>query len=208
MSERALFFNLAGERLRSRALWCSIILISSIVLPYEVVDGSPQWVFGIIRELPVAAVIAAFAPALAGVAILVARGLCKRVTSLAIAILTTLATAAVVIKVGADAAAWDVLRLPTSFAERPTPAILGLSLAGAGANLTFKEHARRDARVLLVAAFVLIAGYYAWPARGEAPLTTVVRALAQIGELPNVRFQIGLAMVAFFALFPLIEVCI
>ncbi len=208
MSERALFFDLASERLRSRARWGAVILILSIVLPYEVVDGAPQWIFGIVRELPVAAVVAAFAPVLAGVAILVARTLCKRATSLALAILSILATAAVVIKIGADAAAWDVLRLPTSFAERPTPAIVGLSLAGAGANLTFKEHARKDARVLLIAAFVLIAGYYAWPARGEAPLTTVVRALVQIGELPNVRLQIGLATVAFFALFPLIAVCI
>lgn len=208
MSERALFFNLAAERLRSRARWGAIILVLSLVLPYEVVDGSPQWIFGILRELPVAAVIAAFAPVLAGTGILVARALCTRATSLAIAIVAILATAAVVIKIGADAAAWDVLRLPTSFAERPTPAIVGLSLAGAGANLTFKAHARRDARVLLIAAFLVIAGYYAWPARGEAPLTTVVRALAQIGELPSVRFQIGLAMVAFFALFPLIAVSI
>jgi len=208
MSERALFFDLATARLRSRARWGSLILILSIVLPYEVVDGSPQWVFGILGELPVAAVVAAFAPVLVGVAILAARALCKRATSLAIAILATLATAAVIIKIGADAAAWDVLRLPTSFAERPTPAIIGLSFAGAGANLTFKAHARKEARGLLIAAFVVIAAYYAWPARGEAPLTTVVRALAQIGELPSVRFQIGLAMVAFFALFPLIAVLV
>lgn len=206
MDERALFFELSSERLRTRAQWAAVILILSIAIPYEVVDGQPQWIFGILRELPPAAVIAALSPALAGLAILVLRRVCARATALAVGILGVLVSAAVMIKLGADAAAWDVLRLPTSFAERPTSAIVALSLAGAGANLTFKEHARKDARVLLVASLVVVSVYYAWPARGEAPLTTVLRALSQLGQLPSVRLQIGLVTVAFFALFPLLAV--
>lgn len=200
-----LFFNLASARLRGRALWGAIVLGLAILLPYEVVDGAPQWIFGILAELPAAAVIAAFAPTLAAIAILVARARCLRETSLAIAILAILASAAAIVKIGADAAAWDVLRLPTSFAERPTPAVIGLALAAAGANLMFKPHARRIARGLLAASLLAIVVYYGWPARGESPLMTVFRALAQIGDLP-VRFQIGLLMVAGFALFPLLAV--
>jgi hypothetical protein len=202
-----LFFSLASARLRGRALWGSIILCLAVLLPYEVVDGGPQWIFGILAELPPAAVVAAFAPTMAGIAILIARARCKRPTSLAIAILAILAAAAAIVRVGADAAAWDVLRLPTSFAERPTPAVIGLALAAAGANLSFKRHAKHVSQVLLGAALVFIVAYYAWPARGESPLMTVVRALMQIGDLP-VRFQIGLLMVAGFALFPLIAVLV
>lgn len=200
-----LFYGLARERLRSRARWCAIVLLLAVVLPYEVVDGAPQWIFGLLAELPPAAVIAAFAPTLAGAAILIARAVCKQAASLAVAILAILATGAALVKIGADAAAWDVLRLPTSFAERPTPAVLGLALAAAGANLSFKAHARRASRALLGAAVLAIAAYYLWPARGESPLMTVLRALGQIADLP-VRFQIGLLMVAGFALFPLIAV--
>lgn len=206
-SAAGLFFNLASERLRSRARWCAIVLGLAVLLPYEVVDGAPQWIFGILAELPVAAVVAAFAPTLAGIAILVARARCRRATSLAIATLTSLAVAAAVVKIGADAAAWDVLRLPTSFAERPTPAVIALALAAAGANLSFKRHARLVSRALLGAALVAILVYYAWPARGESPLATVFRALAQIGDLPF-RFAVGLIVVVGFALFPLIAVLV
>ena len=202
-----LFFNLASARLRGRTLWGAIVLGLALLLPYEVVGGAPQWIFGILAELPAAAVIAALAPTLAGIAILIARARCRRPTSLAIAVLAILAGAAAIVRIGADAAAWDVLRLPTSFAERPTPAVIGLGLAAAGANLMFKRHARGVARGVLGAALCAIIVYYAWPARGESPLMTVFRALAQISDLP-VRFQIGLLMVAGFALFPLIAVLI
>ncbi len=206
MSEASLFFDLSAHRLRSRARWAGIILALSIVLPYETVDGTAQWIFQILAELPLAAVVAAFAPTLAGVAILAAGVACKRATSLAIAVLVSLATAALTIKIGADAAAWDVLRLPTSFSERPTSALIALAAAGAAANLTFKPHARRIAKHLFVVAGLALAYFYLWPARGEAPLATVARALAQVGDLPNVRYQIGLLMVVGFVLFPLLAV--
>lgn len=205
MSEAVLFHALSAQRLRARARWAGIVLALAIVVPFEVVDGTPLWTWQILSELPLAAIVAALSPTLAGAAILVARARTRRPTSLAIAALASLATAAATVKIGADASAWDVLRLPSSFAERPAPALLGLALAGAGANLTFKAHARRVARALLGAAVVAIVVWYAWPARGEAPLASVARALAQIGDLPF-RFQIGLLVVVGFALFPLLVV--
>ncbi|MGZ3475700.1 MAG: hypothetical protein ACXWUG_16610 [Polyangiales bacterium] len=206
MSEELLFFNLSAERLRARARWAGIVLCSTILLPYEVFDGTPQWTWRILPELPLAAVIATLAPTLAGAAILILGSTTKRATSLAVSVLATLAAAAATIKIGADAAAWDVLKLPSSFTERPTSAVLAMALAGAAANLTFKTHARKAARYLYAAACASVLWYYLFPTRGEAPLVTVVRALSQIGELPNVRYQVGLITVALFALWPLIAV--
>jgi hypothetical protein len=206
MSEELLFYNLSAERLRGRARWAGIVLASTILLPYEVFDGTPQWTFRILPELPLAAVIAAIAPTLAGFALLVLGATTKRATTHAVSVLATLAAAAAMIKIGADAAAWDVLKLPSSFTERPTSAVLAMALAGAAANLTFKAHARKAARYLYGAAVASVLWYYLFPTRGEAPLVTVVRALSQIGELPNVRYQIGLITLALFALWPLLAV--
>ena len=191
MSEDLLFFNLSAERLRARVRWSGVVLASTVALPYEVYDGTPQWSWRILPELPLAAVIATLAPTLAGIAILILGATTKRATTLAIGVLVTLATAALAIKIGADAAAWDVLKLPSSFTERPTSAVLSMALAAAAANLTFKPHARKTARYLFAAAGASLLWYYLFPTRGEAPLVTVVRALSQIGELPNVRYQIG-----------------
>lgn len=202
----SLFYALSAARLRSRAQWAALVLVFSILLPYEVIDGTPQWSWQIFGELPLAAVIAAIAPTLAGIAILLSRRFTERSTSLGFAVLASLATAAAAIKIGADAAAWDVLRLPSSFTERPTFAVLAMALAGAAANLTFKAHARKASRWLFAAAGAAAAVWYLWPARGEAPLTTLFRAFRHIDDLPNVRYQIGLVTIALFVLWPLFVV--
>src|SRR5690606_29475863 len=114
----------------------------------------------------------------------------------------SLAAAWLLERLGADRAAWDVLPLPDSLTDRPLSMLFGLSLVGAGINLSHKPHARRVGRLLLGAAAVVIAGFYLWPARGEAPITTIVRVLIAMPSLPDVRFVLGHSLILMVALFP------
>ena len=204
MSEVALFFGLSSERLRSRALWAGGALALALFLPYEVIDGKAQFTWQLAPELPPAGVVAALAPTLAGLAIVLASRLCRRATSLALVVLAALALAALLIRLGADAAAWEVLPLPESLSDRPTPALLALALTAAGANLAFRPRARRLSRVVLGAALASALLFYAWPARGEAPIATLFRAITMIPDLPIWRLQLGMVILALLALWPLV----
>ena len=182
MSERVLFHDMAAERLRARARWCGVVFAAAILVPYEVVGDVPQWIWGLFSELPAAAIVAALAPSLAGLTMLIARATCKRPASLALAMIGALGAAAIVARIGADASAWEALRLPESLARRPWPSLLAMSFAGAGANLTFQPHTRRAARALFGAAFVALLLHYLWPVRGQAPVVAIAHARGGAGS--------------------------
>lgn len=206
--ERLLFHDMAAQRLRARVRWAGGVLVAALLIPYEVIGDVPQWIWSLFSELPPAAVVAALAPTLGGLALLTASRLCKRPASLAVAVVAALLAVAGVVRLGADASAWEALRLPESLVRRPWPAIVAMALAGAGANLTFQPHTRRLARVLFATAWVALIAHYAWPVRGQAPFMAIVAALRAIPDLPDLRFQIGMVVLVAFAGFPLLAVAV
>ncbi|MEO7097530.1 MAG: hypothetical protein ABI175_29990 [Polyangiales bacterium] len=206
MSERLLFHGLAAQRLRSRAGWGGAVLLATTLMPYDVVLNVPQWIFGLLEELSPAAIIAALAPTLAGIAILVARKTCRRVSSLAMVVIAALFTSALFVRIGADASAWELLRLPETISRRAASVILAMALAAAGANLSFSVHTRKVSRWLLGAALVLVLGFYLWPAHGESPAGAVWRLLRAIPEMPSARYAVGILVMVLLFLFPLIAV--
>jgi hypothetical protein len=206
VSERVLFHGLAAQRLRSRAGWGGAVLLATVLMPYDVVLDVPQWIFGLLAELSPAAIVAAFAPALAGVAILVARKTCRRVSSLAMVVIAALFTSALFVRIGADASAWELLRLPETISRRAAAVILAMALAAAGANLSFSVHTRQVSKWLLGAAMVLVLGFYAWPAHGESPAVTIFRFVRAIPDMPSARFAVGMLVMVLLFLFPLFAV--
>lgn len=202
MSEAELFADLAEDRLRKRALWAGAAIATSVCWPYEVIDERPQFLWQIAGELPAGGVVAAAAPAVAGVAILAAGRLCKRGTSLAIVVIAALVATGLTRRLGAEAAAWGLLPMPQSFTDQAAFALLALAATAAGSNLSHREATRPASRVLLVAAVVLCVLFYGWPGRGEAPGETVLRSLLLVGDMPTFRYQLGLVTLAVVALWP------
>lgn len=198
-----LFFGISAARLRARSLWASLLLLLSLGLPYEVIDGEPMFVWQLAPELLPAAWGAAFALPLAGLAILVVRATSKRAASLAAAVLASLGSVAVLRRLGGERAAWDMVALPDSLSDRPAGALLALALAAAAGHLAYRPRTRGAVRYVVGAAIVSALWFYAWPGRTEAPVLTVLRALAALPELPDLRFQIGVLLLALISLWPL-----
>jgi hypothetical protein len=199
---RELFFGMASDRLVRRCRWAAVVLALSFAIPYEHVGGVPQFIWQILGELPPAAVIAAFSTSAAGLLLLAAAWRLGRASALALFALTALAGAWLVERPGGDRAAWDVLPLPESLADRPLAMLLGLALTGAGLNLAFKPHTRRAGRITLSIAALLVTLFYVWPARGEAPITTAFRIALSLPALPGFRFVLGHALVLGIVMFP------
>ncbi|MCA9618667.1 MAG: hypothetical protein KC731_06590 [Myxococcales bacterium] len=202
MSDGELFYRLSAERLRSRCRIGGLILALGLVWPYEVVDEQPQLLWQIFYKLPPSAVIAAVAPALVGITLVVLERILKRTTSLAVVTLTSLVGLALLRRIGADAAAWELLPLPASLVDRAGLALLALAATAAGSNLSHREATRPSARVLLLLGFAAAVVFYAWPGRGEAVGLTVTRALASLGDMPTFRHQLGLLTLGTVALLP------
>lgn len=202
MSETTLFFELACQRLVSRARTAGLVLALALLIPYEVVDNRPQFLWQLLGELGPAGLIAAFAPTLAGLAIFAASYRVRDPASLAVVTLASLSSAALLIRMGADSAAWDVLPLPESLSERPAPVLVSLALTAAGAELMAKPHARKAARFLLYSSLALAALYYLRPVRGEAPIMTVWALLRWLGTFPYWRMVLGLLILLAMAIAP------
>lgn len=202
--ETAHDYDSGGHRLRVRCRWAAAGVALGAVLPYEVIAGRPQYVWDLIDELPPAGVIAILAPAIAAVVIALAGWRARRAGSAAWVVLAALVGLRLTVELGREASAWGMLGLPGSIAERQGWVLLALAMTAAGATLTFKAHARRVGHGLLIGAVAVAAVYFAWPARGEAPITTVGRALAVIDELPGLPFQLGMGLLAVMALWPAI----
>jgi len=202
MSEVDLFHRLSEDRLRSRSRWAGPAIAASILMPYEVIDNQPQFLWGLFGELPPAAVLASLAPIVTGLIIIGAAWRTRRGTSLAVIVVAALAAQTLLDKLGQDAAAWGMLPLPGSFAGRATLAILALSFTSAGSNLSSREPTRRASRVALGGGVVCALAFYLWPGRGEAPGVTVARNLSSLPDMPTVHFQLGLVTLATVALWP------
>ena len=202
MSDGELFQRLSEQRLRDRSLWAGAAISLGVLMPFEVIDEQPHFVWQIFGELAPSGVVAALSFAVAGLVVLAARRLTRRAGSLAVVSLAALAGAALCHKLGADASAWSLLPLPQSYVGRGTLALLSMALTAAGSNLSFRPATRKAARVVLWAAVAAALVFYLWPSRGEAPGTTVVRNLALIGDMPTLRFQVGLVTLAVVALWP------
>jgi hypothetical protein len=206
MSAAELFYRLADDRLRRRTRWAGAVIAASVLWPYEVVEGQPQFLWQIAAELPISAVVAAIAPALAGIVVLLAGWRGKRAASVALTVIAALVATSVVRRLGAEAAAWGLLPMPRSFTDRASLALVALAASAAGSNLSQREgnDARRATRMLVALAMLASVVFYGWPGRGEAPGVTVFRNLALLPDMPSFRFQLGLLTLAFVALWPAI----
>ena len=171
-------------------------------MPYEVIDGRPQFLWHLAGELPAAGLVAYLAPMAAGAVIVLTGFVARSTLTVALTVVAALAGTAVLTRLGADATAWDVLALPGSLADRPSPALLALALTAAGSSATSRPRARRVGQIMLVAAVGLVAWFYLWPGRGEAPMATVVRMLSRLDDLPHWQLQLGFIVIAVLALWP------
>jgi hypothetical protein len=201
--EKSLFFGMSAARLRGRAKWASVVLVLSVLLPYNMIGKTPLFVWDVIAELHLASAFGVLALPLAGLAIIVGLIATKRGSSLAFVVLGSLVTAAIVRKLGSDRTAWDLMALPDSLSSRPSLALITVALVAAAANLKFRRSTARVVPYVLGAATLSALLFYGWPSRGEAPLRTVGRALLNIPELPDFRYQIGLLLLVFVMLWPL-----
>lgn len=208
MSEVDLFHRLTEDRLRNRCRWAGPLIAASVLLPYEVIDNQPQFIWSLFGELPPASVLAGLAPVMAGLAILVAGLRTRRDTSLAIIVVASLAAQTLLDKLGQDAAAWGMLPLPGSFAGRAFMAILALALTAAGSNLSARKPTRRASRMALGGGVGCALAFYLWPGRGEAPGLTVARNLSALPDMPTMHFQLGLITLVTVALWPAITALI
>ena len=202
MSEAELFAGLAHDRLRKRSVWAGAAIALSVCWPYEVVDERPQFLWQIVGELPIGGVVAAAAPAVAGLSILAASRLGRRGASLAIVVVAALVATGLTRRLGAEASAWGLLPMPQSFTDQAAFALVALATTAAGSNLSHRSATRGVSRVLLVAAVALCAVFYAWPGRGEAPGETVLRSLLHVGDMPSLSYQLGLVTLSVVALWP------
>ena len=204
VNEHALFFGISSERLRKRARWAGGFLLLSALLPHEFIESSPLFLWDTLPELHPSAAAAALALPAAGLAVLVSSIVAKRSTSIAVTVLASFVLVTILFQLGGDRAAWDSFSMPESVSNRPAAALFALGFTSAGAILASRPKARRVARIYLWAGVASALFFYLWPARGEAPASTLLRALSSLPDLPGFRFQIGMVFLAILVLFPLV----
>lgn len=197
-------YDAGGDRLRTRCRWAAAGVALGAVMPFEVIAGRPQYAWDLFDELPAAGRIALLAPAIAAVIIALAGWRARRPASAAFIVLAALAGLRLTVDLGADAAAWGALGLPESITGRQGWALIALGMTAAGATLSFKPHARRVSGTLLIGAVAVAVAFFAWPGRGEAPIRTVLRAIAVLPELHAFALQLGMGLLAVMALWPAI----
>jgi hypothetical protein len=206
-SERPLHdltYDLAADRLRDACRVGGVALLASPLLPFESVGGRPIFIWQILSELHPATASAALAPAICGAVLLGAWHALRHPSLLARLTLLLLATWALVAKLGADAAAWDVAALPDSLNRRIELYVLGIALSGAALRLLAEQGATRASRV--VAALSVVTGLWFGlaPGQGEAPLETCVRFAFAVLQLPDLRLVLGYGLIFTIAIFPLL----
>ncbi len=208
----AMFYRMSAARLRSRCLLAGLVLMASILIPYEVIGGRGIFVWSVLPELGPASKIATLAPAIAGLVLFLLglrpKGreglLIERPTSRAIAVIAAFVAVNGVLFVGRDSSAWGILPLPDSLTTRPAPFLAVFALTAAGVVLRFHARARKGGSVLLVASLVAALVFYLWPSRGEVPAQVIARAIISVATLSDARFQIGYGMILLFVLAPLV----
>lgn len=202
MSDTDLFFRLSDDKLRRRALWAGAALSLSLLMPYEIIEDQPQFLWQLFGELPTSGVVAAVVEVLAGVTIIAARYLVKDAVAFAMTVLAAMFGAFVCNRVGTDASAWGLLPLPQSFASRATLALVAIAFTAAGTSVAHRAYLRRTSRLLIYGAIGIAAMFYLWPGRGRAPALLIYDHLCVVADLPGFRFQIGALTMAAVALWP------
>jgi hypothetical protein len=187
-------------RLRARRFGFAALLLG--LLPTEVVVGHAQWLWQVVPARPPVGALAALAPALCGLALLVAAKWARRGVTLASTLTTVLVGTAAALHFGGSASAWEGLSLPPAVTERPVPAILALALSSAGVHLAFKPALRRASRGLLTAALACAAVFYLVPVRGESPGEALLGLVTHVGDLPHWRLQLGFVVLAVMLAYP------
>jgi hypothetical protein len=204
VSETELFFRLSEDKLRRRATWAGAALSLSLLMPYEIIDDQPQFLWQLFGELPASAVVAAVAEVVAGLLIIAARYLVRDAVPFAMTVLAAMFGAFICSRIGADASAWGLLPLPRSFAARATLALIAMAGTAAGTSLAYRERSRRASTVFIVGSIVVALLFYSWPGRGRAPAMLIAQHLSVLGDLPGFRFQLGTLTLGVVALWPAI----
>lgn len=200
----AMSYDLAADRLREACRVGGVALLASPLLPFESVAGKPIFIWDVLAELHPATAMAALAPAVCGALLLGAWRALRHPSLLARLTLLVLATWALVAKLGADAAAWDVAALPDSLNRRIELYVSCIALSGAALRLVAAQGATRASRI--VAALSVLTGLWfaLAPGEGEAPVQTCLRFALALLELPDVRLVLGYGLVFTIAMFPLL----
>lgn len=201
-SETELFYALSEDKLRRRSLWAGAALSLSLLMPYEIIEEQPQFLWQLFGELPPSGIVAALAEVVAGLFIVVARFYVRDASAFALVVLTAMLGAFVCEKLGADASTWGLLPLPVGFVSRATLALLAMAATAAGTSLAHRRHSRVASIALIVTGALLMLLFYSWPGRGQSPASGIANNLAVIGELPGFEFQLGAATLLFVALWP------
>lgn len=201
---QALFFGVSAARMRSRAKWCSILLMLTAFVPFDVIGKTPIFLWSIAPELHVSALLGAIAMPVAGIVILLGSLFTKRGGSLGMLVLATLVTALAFRLFGVERAAWDANMLPETLAANPAFALISLAAIAATGNLSYRAATRRVVPYGVGAGAFFAALFYFYPSRGEAPLMAVLRGLQTLPDLPDFRFQLGALILVFIALWPML----
>jgi hypothetical protein len=203
-TSRGWTYDLAADRLREACRVGGVALLASPLLPFESVGGRPIFIWEIMAELNPATALAALAPAICGAVLLGAGRALRQPSLLARLTLLLLATWALVAKLGADAAAWDVAALPDSLNRRIELYVLCIALSGAALRLLAAPGTAQASRV--VAALSVLTGLWFGlaPGQGEAPIETCVRFAFAVLQLPDLRLVLGYGLVFTIAVFPLV----
>jgi hypothetical protein len=197
-------YDLAAERLRRATLWAGLVLALVPFLPFEMVGQSPVFLWDILDELGAAATVAALAPAVLGLSIIVLGRHVRRPSMLSFCILLGLVALAALSWLGADAAAWDITRLPDSMTHRSHTALLSVALAAAAIRLRADTRKVSLGLTLFAAASGLM--YALWPTRGELPIAVFGQFAASLGGLRDFRFLLGHGMLLVLVMWPLLSV--
>jgi hypothetical protein len=202
-SPAALFFGVSAARMRSRARWCSLLLLFVSVLPLDVLYKTPIFLWDVVPEVSLGGQLGLLALPVAAVSIFVASFVSKRGGSLGLFVLAALAAAAILRWLGAERAAWDQNTLPESISNKPAFVLTALAAAAAAGNLSFRPATKRAVLPMVVVSVASALVYYVLPDRGESPLGAIFRSLSQLSELPDFRFQIGALILTFLVSWPL-----
>lgn len=201
-SAAELFYRLSEDKLRKRSLWAGAALSLSLVMPYEIIEEQPQFLWQLFAELPPSGIVAALAEIVMGWLIVVARFKVRDASAFALVVITAMLGAFVCNKLGSDASTWGLLPLPVSFASRATLALIAMSATAAGTSLAHRRHSRVASTGLIVIGVLVMLVFYSWPGRGRAPGLGIVDNLRVVGDLPGFRFQLGAITLLVVALWP------
>ncbi len=188
---RELFFRLSEDKLRGRTLWVGAALCLSLLMPYEIIEDQPQFLWQLFGELPPSGIVAALAYTLAGLTIVALGRLTLPSGTLALAVLTALVAAFVVRRAGSDASTWGTLPLPESVVSGSALALLSLSCVGGASSLSGDDRMRAARRSLAGAGIVLALAFYLLPRHGEAPWRPLWQHLRMAGGLEDARLRLG-----------------